>query len=590
MSRYVHTLSAGKRIVGVKSILPVEMPTRRDQGAGAEKFRRRNAGKVTTNYRFAGIPIVESLGGLGRWADPVAIPLADLPDMFDATTHKRVAHQSSGPSSDGRTEWRPGDGFRKQPFDWSDWGVIESEDCGLIDIDTPAPVKGAGLPARIQLHDGGNTQNPRMLPRTMGDRLPMVSVMVEYPLSTWGYFTHPAFGESHQPNLAYQVMLAAFEWVQDHGAEFGIDTSRITLDGGSAGAAAGTLLMPQGGTLFHRVVAHSGSGVGRRSTRDVVAGRGQAFWERLVKDIPAYYDSSRTIAEIAAADDVATALRLGPSPDQIIAWGNRRNVYAFPAEGGFTLSSAPDTNIWPVCDGVIIQDATAVAQVLNGRWPTSVQYMATYAGNEAGLIDNARDVEDASCFLATLGITSAEDKTAAIALLNEPGDRWQRRAYGMLYSYGAERLCREHSLRGGSAYLVEFSYDSIGNGRDRPSHTNQQAYFLNKPQWQDAMGADPSTLLLYEASIRCGTFASQSLVNFAANGDPNDTFKSPYSLDLYDAADMAEFREWREFGGEDRWTNVFANSSISDTTAEMVPVQNVERAFYDFVDARFQPF
>lgn len=578
-------LTGGGRIVGRRKTVPVTMPTPRDQTPAASDFRQRNAGKSWVSYEF-NLPFAGTLEGAARWADPPLINLNDLPDPFDARLVRRVAYQTSGPIDGGNAGWRRSDGVGVQPFDWHDFGAVESEDSCWLTVQTPIPQPGADLPVRVVFHGGGNTQNPRSLPRYGGESLPLVTVLVEYPLSTFGFFTHPALGESHQINTAYLVMIKALEWVQQNVAQFGGDPNRVMIEGGSAGGAACTLLMPQASGLFHRSLAHSAAGVGRRSARWRAQARGALFWKNLIKSGPAYYDPSRTIAEIAEQDGVAAALRLGPSPEQILAFGNARTVYEF-TEGGFSTSIAPDVNIWPARDGVLIDHDTAVGQVVDDAWPTSVPYMATYVANEAGLIDNAREVDDPQDWFGTLGI-GPDDQAAAIALLSRPGDRWQRRLYGALYGYGAERLCREHSTRGGAAFYGFFSYDSLGNGRDRPSHVNQQAYFINKPQWQIAQGETDATALLYETDFRVAWQASRFLINFAANGDPNDPFVSRLEPVLYDGA-ADGFDAWPEFGGADRNFVSFRNSATDQYAAEVRADRGHERELFDFIDARFVP-
>ncbi len=585
MSDFRLEMSDGKTIIGTKSVREAGIPSDHDTTAMAEKYRRRNRGKTHTNHRF-NLPYATSLEGAGRWTTPTR--LTTLPtDPFDGRPIGPIAHQTSGPFPTSRAGWRINDGKGKQPFDWHDWGAVESEDCCWITIDTPAPYRGANLPVRFQMKGGGNTQNPRMLPRTTGEELPMVSVMAESPLSTFGFFTHPSLGPNHQINLAYSCILAALDWVRENIADFGGNPSRVMNDGGSAGAQMGTLLMPHHADRFHSVLAHSGAGAGKRATRARAEGVGQEFWGKLVKTRPAFYDRSRTIHQVADQDGIATALRLGPSPEQILAFANRRNSYVF-ADGGYDRESLPDLNIWPAQDGTIIQHRTAIGAVLDGAWPTSVPYMAGYVSNEAGLIDNARNVVNGDDWFGVLGI-GPDDYDEAIALLEKPGDRWQRILYGMLYGYGAERLCREHSLAGGKSYFYHFELDTAANGRDAPSHVNQQAHFVGKPEWQSAQGQSEGTAILYEAQLRSSAWCSQSLVNFAANGDPNDPFITDLTPDYYDPQDLAMFDEWAEFGGEARNCNVIGNATSEVSGAAMKVERDHQRPFFDFVDARYDP-
>lgn len=581
-------LSTGQRLQGVEKTIPLPMPTARDTSAAADQFRARNAGKTVTVYEV-NLPFATSLEGAGRWTDPTLQNLADLPDGYDGRRVGHIAHQTSGPVDYGGGSWREADGEGLQPFDWIDHGAQEHEDCCRVTIQTPRVDTDARLPVRVNIHGGGNTQNPRHLPRYGGEMLPMVSVLVEYPLSTFGFFTHPSFGPDHQINTAYLVFLKALEWVQLNIREFGGDPDVVTLEGASAGGQAASLLMPHAGGLFHRCMSHSGGGAGKRAPRWRAASRGAQFWRNLIKSGPAYYDPNRTIAEIAEQDGIATALRLGPSPSDILAFGNRRRVYDWAEDGSYSTSVAGDVNIWPALDGEIIRHTTAIAQLLDDAWPVDVPYMATYASNEAGLIGNAREVVNPVDWWRVLGIETLADQVSGIQLIEREGDRWQRRLYGLLYGYGAERLCREHSLRGGRAYLGLFSYDTPGNGRDAPSHVNQQAYFLGKPWWQSAQGTSTETLLLYEADWRCAWACRRAYVNFCAHGDPAAEFDGVDDLNLFDAHQFEGIDRWPEFGGEARHFATIRNHETRHDAPQLKAGRNHEWAFFNFVDERFEP-
>lgn len=587
MKDFSLTMSDGKVIVGTERTRSAVMPGAVDTTAKAEAYRRRNSGKTNTFYRFS-LPYATSLEGAGRWNEPTK--LTTLPSSpFDGRKTGPIAHQTSGPYPYADIGWRSNDGEGKTSFDWYAWGAYETEDCCWLTIDTPRPVNGAKLPVRVYLHGGGNTQNPRMLPRVLGDALPIVTVTVEYPLSTFGFFTHRDMGEDHQINLAYACVLVALEWVQDHIADFGGDPNCVMLDGTSAGAAMASLLMPQHSGLFHRVLAHSGAGAGGHASREYAQNLADDFWAKMVKSGRAYYDRSRTIAEIAASDGIPSALRLGPSPQTILSFANLRQVYTFEG-GSYTKGTAPDLNVWPARDGVIVQYRTAIDQAINA-WPTSVPYMAGYVANEASLVNDGRDIPTATTdvWFARLGISSEEDKTAAIAMLTRPDDRWQRLLYGMLFGYGAERLCREHSLNGGSSYFYHYCYDSAGNGKSLPGHVNQHVYFIGKPEWQSAQGQSEQSLKIYEADLRLSYFLAKSMVNFAANGDPNDPYVTDLTPDFYDDDDLTMFDEWSAHGGTTRNCNVICNN-YSEVHGSMMETQtDHEREFFDFVDARFSP-
>lgn len=505
----------------------------------------------------------------------------------DATTYKRVPFQRFGPQNYGRTGWRVGDD-KLQNFDWHDFGVIMSEDCGMVDITTPWPKRGANLPVIVKFHGGNNVGNTRMLPRYTGERLPgAVVVHADFPLSMFGFGTHAAFGNDHQPNRAYEFMVATLEWVQMWISEFGSDPNSVLIEGSSSGAAAVNYLMPQGGTLFHNAVAHCGGGHSIRPLRFYIQTLMEQFWQALIKDKPAHFDRSRTIAQIAATDGVAAALRLGPSPDQMMSWWDSHTAYAFSG-GSWSRYAEGFTDIWPVSDGVILQERSAAQEVIAGRWPLSVGYMGGFTSNEASVVGNAREVSDPEAYLARVGIVAEPQISQAIEMMSGRrdygGDLWPRFAYGACtFGYGTDRLCREFTAKGGRAYYVYFDYDSYGNGRVRPGHVGQHPFFSNKPAWAVSQGDDPATLQLFEDDLAMAAWCSGSLIRMAATGDPNSDWVSPFDLDLYAPGELPGFADWQTYGAA-RNANIIRRNRLDQTVPGMEVQQGHWADLWDFFD------
>ncbi len=578
-----------QELVGLKRVEPLLMPTALDTTSAADAFRRRNAARHKTWYEFRGVPFTPSIVGGGWWTAPS--PLADLPtDRYDATTFKRVEIQTTeGEGEAGNMAWRPDDGEGRGDFEFAEQGAREDPDCGLLDVYTPQPVEGAGLPVVVFFGGGGNTENPRILARWRGDGISpwCVYVSVSRPLSLQGYFTSP-WDSGGQANHMHRVALAALEWVQMHIAKFGGDPARVVISGTSAGGHLVTSLIPQGGALFHGVIAHSGGGTGKHASRALAEQIGHDFWVNLIKDKRAWFNPTHTIAQIAEQDGIDAALRLGPSPEQMLAYMNNRVTWSLSG-GALVRGSASAVNPWPVQDGDLIQSRTLVGEVMSDRWPTSVKYWGTWCENEASLVDDGKGVDGMS-YLRRVGVAGAAADAAIAAFESLYRGRWQRPAYGhCIFGYAVDRMAREFTARGGTAYQTRVDYDSPGNGRRAMGHANQIAWFNGKAQWQLAQGLREESLRVYEEDWRLQSYLCRSVAAFAYEGDPNADLPPGLGLDLYDdpKAAYAEFEDWAPMGAE-RLTNVITNAG-SPTRAAITTVKDFDKAIFDIFDANFAP-
>ncbi len=540
-------------------------------------------------FQFRGIPYAAPLTGLARWSAPVVTP--DLPsDPYDARTFRAIAPQTTGPTRSRRLGTRDPLPQLGSFAEWDEMGVVESEEGQtLLDVFTPLPVPGARLPVRVIIHSGGGTENPRCAQFELAERIAArgsVVVHVEYPLSTFGYFTHPDFGPAHQPNLTVQCVLAALEWVQVNIAAFGGDPGRVLIEGASHGGAICALLMPQGGTLFHNVLAISGNGVRRTLDRAGVTQRGAEFWGRLVKGLPAAHDPARTIQAIADQDGVAAALRLGPSVAQILSWGNDAQRWQGLGTGAASRFDVDAYSAWPVTDGDLLRGNTVEEMT---RWPLSVGLMASWAANEASLIGNAFDVSDETArgWIAHFGITDTAAQDAAIAAMPlRAGDRWQRALYGAsVYGVGVDVACRLFEARGGRAWAVFDQADSLGNGGQAPGHAAFSRLTRNKPEHQVGQAADRTTLRQGVFDVIAAEAVAGAVTAFGATGDPagvHDGWPWPELL-------LPEERElvagWRRYGTSARWTNVLLNAGPGGRLPEIQPQRDHWRAFHDLIDA-----
>ncbi|XVQ86402.1 carboxylesterase/lipase family protein [Microbispora siamensis] len=145
--------------------------------------------------------------------------------------------------------------------------LVMSEDCLYLNVWTPEPSPGAGLPVLVWIHGGGNRYGHGAQSihdgRAMARR-GLVVVTLNYRLGALGFLAHPGLGE-HSGNYGLHDIVAALTWVQENIAAFGGDAGKVTLAGNSAGAAHICHLMASqpARPLFGAAIGQSASGVGR---------------------------------------------------------------------------------------------------------------------------------------------------------------------------------------------------------------------------------------------------------------------------------------------------------------------------------------
>ncbi|KAB5582799.1 Alpha/Beta hydrolase protein [Coniochaeta sp. 2T2.1] len=145
-----------------------------------------------------------------------------------------------------------------------------SEDCLFLNIQTPyIPRAGRAedlRPVHFWIHGGGftggNGATDNMDGGNMASREDIVTVEVQYRLSTLGFLAVP--GTNVTGNYGLQDQNLALKWVVANIASFGGDPNRITINGGSAGAASVRVLLgsPKSIGLFHGAIAMSNLGGG----------------------------------------------------------------------------------------------------------------------------------------------------------------------------------------------------------------------------------------------------------------------------------------------------------------------------------------
>jgi len=577
------TIDAGSaRLHGVKQTRDVLMPHPLDRSRLADAFRRRNKGKTYDVYEFRGIPYADPAESW--WDDMVQ---ADLPSgAFDATTYKSIWPTISSPSRATEHGWRPNDGLRRGLAESDKWGVVEKPNL-LLDICTPNPTPGADMPVIVNVHGGSNYLNARTYPRFSGRgiaRKGVVHVNLTIPLGSWGFFDHPAFEDSFQPNQMYAAILVALGWVQDNIHWFG-GRPLVTGTGTSAGGQAWTHLMPMAGDLFHRIQAHSGGDISRRVTREHVRNLGKLFLATLIKSFPATWDPSRTIQQVLDEDGEAAALRLGPTEEQIHQFMGQRGQWSVNGAGALVRSVAGLVNIWPINDGDIIQHQTVQQTIAADRWPTNVQAWFTHVRDEASVFDGMKDATNSNAILRRVNITDPAEIAAIEAMVESPGDHTPRILAGeVVFKLPAYLQAAAFTAKGGTAWNTDFNYDTLGNGRRIPTHASQQVTFTGLPEWQTAQGTTAESLRLTAGDLLATEVCTNALAAYAMTGDPRGDYDAGYDVDLFPASDMAEVGQFDPFG-DDSISNVVDNLPADPDRPTIENVRGLNQALYDALSA-----
>ncbi|MFJ2259272.1 carboxylesterase/lipase family protein [Streptomyces sp. NPDC087844] len=233
-------------------------------GAGAPGART-GAGRLVGEWDgpvavFRGIPFAEPPVGDLRWRPPR--PAAAWDGERRAVEFGPAPPQPQPPSDS--VMYRTNFADRRT--------LVMSEDCLYLNVWTPDPAPGTGLPVMVWIHGGGNRYGHGSQDIHDGRALAargLVVVTLNHRLGALGFLAHPGLAAEDEldasGNYGLLDIAAALTWVHTHIAAFGGDPDRVTLAGNSAGAAHICHLMaaPAARPHFRAALGQSASGVGR---------------------------------------------------------------------------------------------------------------------------------------------------------------------------------------------------------------------------------------------------------------------------------------------------------------------------------------
>ncbi|RSM68226.1 carboxylesterase [Actinoplanes sp. ATCC 53533] len=434
---------------------------------------------------FRGIPFAEPPVGLLRFAAPR--PVAGWSGVREAVSYGPPPPQSGSFGMDALARDAADD-------DWL-----------TVNVWSPAPDPGAGLPVMVWIQGGGYVFGTSGLPEYDGGRLArdgdVVVVTFNYRMGIEGF----AQIEGAPANRGLLDQVAALEWVRDNIRAFGGDPGAVTVFGESAGggSVAALLAMDRAAGLFRRAVAQSVPGT--------------FFAPELAADIATACAAELGLRPTVADLSGVAPHRLPAAADTISAkmdqWGHR---WGRPAYRTILFS--------PVVDGDVL--AGTPWQALADGAARDVELLVGHTRDEQRLF---------TAISGLLGEVSEEQAANALEVLapGPDGARRYRDAYpaagpeelyelvhsDWLFRMPSLHLAEAQAAAGGRAYVYELTWPAPGmggalgacHGLDVP------LVFGNLDRGQPAMliGETPSP----EAAALSARMRA-AWVSFATHGDP----------------------------------------------------------------------
>ncbi|EST24802.1 carboxylesterase/lipase family protein [Streptomyces roseochromogenus] len=266
---------------------------------------------------FRGIPFAESPVGALRFAAPQ--PVRGWDGVRAALSYGPPPPQSSVFGMDALAR-ETGDGWL------------------TVNVWTPEPSTGAGLPVMVWIPGGAYVIGASSLPEFDGGRLAgsgVVVVTLNYRLGIEGF----AQIEGAPANRGLLDQVAALQWVHDNIRAFGGDPDRVTVFGQSAGggSVAALLAMPRAAGLFRRAVAQSvpGTFFSPELAADIAAACATELGMR-----PTVADLSTVAPSRLPSVAEAISVKIGQWKDR---WGQitHRPIPFAPVVDGDVLSATP---------------------------------------------------------------------------------------------------------------------------------------------------------------------------------------------------------------------------------------------------------
>ena len=488
--------------------MPADNPLRRQTRSGMVEGY---ADEATGTWAWKGIPFARPPVGRLRWQPP------QDPVPWDGV---RMAKDECTPC----TQLEVNGGWVRFPK------VMGDEDCLYLNIYRPQTLE-ENLPVYFWIHGGANNMGYADLYdlENLAQQANMVVVVVQYRMSVFGYFTHPALRVEASPaaasgNLGTLDQIKALAWVRDNIAAFGGNPGNVTIAGESAGGhnVMAMLISPLAEGLFHRAVMQSGGMMAQSvATTDQIA-------ERTL---------TTALVMKGRAPDAAEARRLRQtmSPAQVAAFlGDLSAEELIQAHAG-----GPGRNLIPL--GNLIEDGYVIPENLlctleAGRY-NKVPLIAGANASESGSINTLVPplYEGMPPYRALLDVVQGTKTLDEVLPTQEDKDLWiKARDYGSWFWRAAmvDEVVRRVRAYQDDVYVYSFDW---GGEAVRPgalgfiydaAHALEIPFFHANVDGDEPLGLPDWVYKGFTEENRPGREALSAamvsyLAQFARTGNPN---------------------------------------------------------------------
>jgi para-nitrobenzyl esterase len=318
-----------------------------------------------------------------------------------------------------------------------------ADDWLTINVWSPEPGPGAGLPVMVWFQGGAYLIGMSSLPEYDGGRLArdggVVVVTFNYRVGIEGF----AQIEGAPANRGLLDQIAALEWVRDNIQAFGGDPDQVTIFGESAGggSVAALLAMPRAAGLFHRAIAQSVPCA--------------FFTPELAADIAAACAAELGLRSTVADLSTVAPARLSAAGDAVTAkldqWADR---WGQPAHRKTPFAPVVDGDVLPVTPWQALADGAARDIELIVGHTRDEQRLFTVIDGLLGQVTE----EQAATALEVFAPGGAHYPAAG------PDELYELVNSDWLFRMPSFHLAEAQATAGGRVYLYELTWSAPGMG------------------------------------------------------------------------------------------------------------------------------